>query len=125
MSTWLRYLCWQVPGWIVAGLLVAWLAPHLEWPAWAAPAALLGWILKDVALYPLVRTAYERRAPTGAERLVGAGAVAETDLAPWGQVRVRGEIWRARADDDSPVTRGARVVVTRAEGLTLHVRHPE
>jgi membrane-bound serine protease (ClpP class) len=119
MSTWARYLVWQLPGWLVAALVLAWLRPRAELSWQLVVGAWLVWITKDLVLYPLVRSAYER-APTGAERLVGSSAVAETDLAPWGQVRIGAELWRARSDG-GPVARGARVVVTHTEGLTLHV----
>ena len=59
---------------------------------------------------------------TGAEALVGAEGHALAPIRPdlAGQVRVRGEIWRASSPD--PIPAGTRVRVTGLEGLTLHVR---
>ena len=52
----------------------------------------------------------------------GRLARAVTDLAPSGQVEVRGEIWRAVAfPAASAIPAGAAVVVDRIEGLTLIV----
>jgi membrane-bound serine protease (ClpP class) len=61
-----------------------------------------------------------RRARVGVDALVGRRAVALSTLAPsGGQVRIDGEIWRARSE--SRVTRGDEVVVREVEGLTLVV----
>lgn len=59
------------------------------------------------------------RVRTGAESLVGATGVAVDRLAPTGQVRVRGELWEARAPGEVPS--GATVRVTAVDGLVLAV----
>jgi membrane protein implicated in regulation of membrane protease activity len=62
-------------------------------------------------------------AAVGVESVVGSTGVALGRLAPGGaeagQVRVRGEIWAARASE--PIDPGARVTVTAVDGLTVHV----
>jgi membrane-bound serine protease (ClpP class) len=61
-----------------------------------------------------------RRPVVGAEALVGEIAIATTALDPTGQVRVVGELWRARSD--RPVAVGERVVIRALEpDLTLMV----
>jgi membrane-bound serine protease (ClpP class) len=84
------------------------------------PAALITamWSLGIVSL--ALRT---RRVPiaTGGEGMIGAVAVAETDLAPEGWVWVKGARWRAVADAP-PVAAGQRVHVTGLSGLTLTVK---
>ncbi|MCS7008101.1 MAG: NfeD family protein [Thermoleophilia bacterium] len=60
-----------------------------------------------------------RRASVGAESLEGREGIALGDLRPEGQVKVGGEIWRARCRGG--VDRGARVVVRRVDGLVLEV----
>jgi membrane-bound serine protease (ClpP class) len=57
---------------------------------------------------------------SGREALVGAIGVATTDLAPQGQVRVRGEVWTASAQDE-PIQQGDAVRVVSVEGLRLQV----
>jgi membrane-bound serine protease (ClpP class) len=71
-------------------------------------------------LVRLVVEAQKRKATTGAEGLVGSSGVAATALEPEGWVVVRGERWRARADDR--LDSGARVEVLGLEGLRLRVR---
>jgi membrane protein implicated in regulation of membrane protease activity len=59
------------------------------------------------------------RVRTGVEAMVGARAETLGPLDPAGRVRVRGEIWNARAS--SPVPDGAAVRIQAVEGLTLVV----
>jgi membrane-bound serine protease (ClpP class) len=60
-----------------------------------------------------------KKARVGVQMLVGRTAVALGAIAPRGQVRVDGEIWKARSE--SPVARGEDVVVRAVDGLTLVV----
>ena len=59
------------------------------------------------------------RVTTGAEGLVGEVGEAITACDPEGSVRIRGEIWKARADP--PAARGERILVEAVDGLTLAV----
>jgi membrane-bound serine protease (ClpP class) len=62
-----------------------------------------------------------RRQPAvGVETLVGARGVATSPCRPYGQVRVRGELWQARCDDGADA--GDAVEVVAVEALTLVVR---
>ncbi|MGC1188654.1 MAG: nodulation protein NfeD, partial [Candidatus Acidiferrales bacterium] len=63
----------------------------------------------------------------GAEQLIGHEAEVTSDLVPvgtsgqfTGMVRMHGELWRATAHEAIPT--GARVRVSRVEGLMLHVK---
>lgn len=60
-----------------------------------------------------------RRAAVGVEALVGKRGVAVDALWPEGQVRVNGEIWKARCDGGCDP--GTAVVVRGINGLTLQV----
>ena len=73
----------------------------------------------------LVRLAIisQRSAPvSGTAAMIGAAGEALTAIEPAqvGQVRVRGEIWRARSTE--PIAPGDRVRVFALEGLTVTVR---
>ena len=59
------------------------------------------------------------RIATGAEALVGATAEVVEPLEPEGRVRIRGELWKARAEEAAGV--GETVKVTAVDGLTLEV----
>ena len=95
----------EVPGfavsnWLVAGIAVASAAGFMA-TLWLALRA--------------------RRRPVGggAEDMPGSEAVAVADFERHGQVRIRGELWQARAD--VPVHAGQRLRVLAREGLVLHV----
>lgn len=102
------------------GLLLALLLAIfvLEEP-WTWVAIVLGasWELAETIL--LVRWSQKRRAAVGAEALVGRSAVVTSDCRPEGQVRVAGELWRARSDSGADA--GDEVVVRAVRGLTLEV----
>jgi membrane protein implicated in regulation of membrane protease activity len=88
------YVLLQLPDIILAGLVLfvlhRWAALSAEW----ATGLFVVWVVKDVAMYSLVRSAF---APlrTGPEAFVGARGVAEEALAPVGYVRCDGELWLA------------------------------
>ncbi len=65
------------------------------------------------------RWSKRRRATVGAETLVGRTAVVVRPLVPRGQVKLDGEVWEARAQDDVPP--GVEVTVTAVDGLVLEV----
>ena len=60
-----------------------------------------------------------RRVAVGVDTLVGKVGVASSALWPEGQVKIDGEIWRARCVGGCAA--GTRVVVRAVEGLTLDV----
>jgi membrane protein implicated in regulation of membrane protease activity len=60
-----------------------------------------------------------RKARVGAETLVGRRALAVSELRPEGQVKLDGELWRARCAAGCDT--GASVVVRALDGLTLEV----
>ena len=75
-----------------------------------------------------VRAVHRRRALGGAEGLVGRLGVVRNDVAPVGDVTVRGELWRACCsplEDEERLAAGEPVVVERVNGLTVSVRRAE
>ena len=122
MRTSMRYFLFQVPGWLIASLVLL-IARHWEVISTStALVCLLCWVLKDLLLYPWVKLAY-RSQPIGANALVGSTGVADGDLTPEGFIRVRGERWRALANPvDSSIRAGAKVEITGAERMTVFVR---
>jgi membrane protein implicated in regulation of membrane protease activity len=94
----------------------------LPWP-WSA-VAVIGAAIVDLAetgafLWWSRRRRRLTRPAVGLEDLVGRSAVVVTPLRPEGQVRVVGELWRARgAPQAAP---GERVVVRGVSGMVLEV----
>ena len=121
MPAWQRYLAAQIPGAVLVGIGLWLFWGQTGLPGWMGVAFFAFWIAKDALLYPLMRRAYES-AEVRAQRLVGQRGVARAELAPDGQVEVRGEAWRARAvEGDEPIAAGAPVVVRGVDRFSLIV----
>ena len=122
MSPPIKYLLFQIPGWIIAAAV---LTALVHWEFLTKGIAVLcffGWLLKDLLLYPFFRRAYEPGV-TGSARLVGSKGIAEGDLTPKGYIRVRGELWRAVASPADHVLRsGTEVEIIGAERMEVFVR---
>ena len=126
MPTWFRYLLFQVPGWILAAIVLSGLYHSKLIQGWLALLFFLAWLVKDLILYPLTRTAYEKKHNEGSQALIGQRGISEGDLSPEGYVRVRGELWRAVADPSrGTIASGTQVEIIAAEGMTVFVRPVE
>ncbi len=68
--------------------------------------------------------AHRRQATTGREELIGKTAVARTALKPEGSVFFKGERWLA-VMEKGQAEPGEEVVITRVDGLKLHVTKKE
>jgi len=75
--------------------------------------------LITVFLVRLVYLSAKRKSVTGEEGMLGEAGVAKTDIYDEGKVFVRGEYWNASSSQHIPA--GARVRVTRVEGLKVEV----
>ncbi len=121
-STLQRYLLFQIPGLLLAAVVVTGAVTYFEtrWELGAAAMVLL--VVKDLALYPVMRHAFIDQTHVGIETLVGANAIVSKAVAPDGYVKVRGALWRAEAmSGQGPLEIGERVVIRSFEGLTLQV----
>jgi membrane protein implicated in regulation of membrane protease activity len=118
-----RYLAAEVPSWIVLGVVLAVLMHAWDLSGRAVAITLGLWVLKDLALFPALRIAYEPGGGSGgAENLIGELAVVSVALDPEGWVRIGSERWRARAaQQHAPLPVGAEVRVLAIEGLLLRV----
>ena len=98
---------------LLGGILLAIFV--VPWP-WGIATVLGGGLLDVAESLALLRWSRRRRSVTGAEALIGRRAVVETRT----QVRVAGELWRARSDDE--LTPGDEVEVLAVDGMTLRVK---
>ncbi len=86
---------------------------------WGLVAVVVGACLEIAETGLFLWWSQRRKASVGVEALVGKTGVTLSDLWPEGQVKVAGEIWRARCDGGCNV--GTSVVVRAIDGLTLEV----
>lgn len=90
----------------------------LAWP-WNLVVILGGLAVETVELAWGLSLARRWRPQTGAEAMIGEEAEVVVACRPLGEVRVRGELWRARCDERADV--GESVRIERLDGLTLVV----
>ena len=93
---------------------IFWLQPPWSYLAVAGAA-----VYEVAELAAFVWYSRRRRATTGAEALPGSLGIVVVPCRPLGQIRVAGELWRARCEDGADP--GQRVRVLRVDGLTLEV----
>jgi membrane-bound serine protease (ClpP class) len=86
---------------------------------WGIVAVVVAGVLDLIEVAVGLWWSKRRKAAVGSAALVGATGIAMGDLWPEGQVKVNGEIWRARCDGGCDA--GTSVVVRGITGLTLHV----
>ena len=123
MSTWTRYLLFQIPEWIITAVIAVALWRWQIIPLWLSVTGFVAWVGKDLALYRYVRLAFERDHRVGAALLIGHKGITSGKLAPNGYVRVRGELWRAVAHpDEVEIETGTPVEILSAEGMEVVVR---
>lgn len=90
----------------------------LPWP-WNLVMILGGLVIEVGELAWGLSLARRWKPRTGAEAMIGAEATVLTACRPVGEVRVQGELWRARCDEGADA--GETVRIERIEGLTLVV----
>ena len=86
----------------------------VPWP-WGLVVVIVGGTIDIAESLLLMRWSRRRRAPIGAEALIGQRAIVATPT----QVRIAGELWEARSAN--VLVPGRQVVVRGVEGLTLLV----
>ena len=86
------------------------------WMRFAAIALVVGIEVVEIFIWLRWRKV---KATTGIEGIVGQRGRVLSDLDPTGQVRVKGQIWKATST--SPAVAGEDVVVESVEGLELKV----
>jgi membrane-bound ClpP family serine protease len=119
----LRYAALQVPGWMLAAVVLLWIQTLLEVPTWALWVVGIAWVAKDIALFPLTWRAYVDEGGRGIREPVGCVGVCLDRLAPRGSVRAQGEIWGAISEDEGArIEAGSTVRIIGRDGLVLRVR---
>lgn len=108
---------------LLAGSLLVFsgVAPAIELPLWLVIAVTVASVLFFGFAMTVAMRARRQQAITGQEGLIGLVGESRADLAPEGQVWVKGALWKARALN-GPIPSGRKVRVRRVDGLLLLVR---
>ena len=86
---------------------------------WGVVAVAAGGAVELGEAWLLWRWSHRRAPAVGAEALLGAQAVVASPCRPYGHVRLKGELWRARCERGAD--EGALVEVVEVEDLLLVV----
>lgn len=86
---------------------------------WGIPVVAVAAVVEVAETLFWIWLSRRRSVQMGPETLVGATGEVVTPCTPLGQVRVQGELWRARCDDGAAA--GERIRVLALDGLTLVV----
>ncbi|HEX6680300.1 MAG TPA: NfeD family protein, partial [Gaiellaceae bacterium] len=90
----------------------------VPWP-WSLFVIMGGLAIETGEIVWGLRLARRWKPKTGAEAMIGREAEVVSPCRPLGEVRVHGELWKARCEEGAEV--GDRVCIERIEGLTLLV----
>jgi membrane-bound serine protease (ClpP class) len=102
-------------------LLFSGTSPEIELPVWVVGLVVAGSVLFFGFAMTVAMRARRRQAMTGQEGLIGLTGESRAELAPEGQVWVKGALWKARALN-GPIPAGRRIRVRRVDGLLLLVQ---
>ena len=106
---------------VLVGILLI-IRLYISLPGWVIAVMVTIWVLKDVALFPLVWRAYDWDRPGISRVMTGAVGVVKKPLVPGGFVQIDGELWKAKnIGSEKVVERGTPVRVMKRIGLTVHV----
>ena len=120
MRPWVKYLIYQVPGWVLIIVILIALRHWLELSPRIAIVVFLLWVIKDFALYPLLRKSFEPSGETPLEQMIGLQGVAKERIDPRGYIQVRGELWHAQIPPGGdPIPAGRKIRVVGADGIKL------
>ena len=118
----IKYTLIQIPGTVFFILLLLLVRRWVDFPQWLFGGLVGLWLAKEIALFPLVRRAYDSGDSGSGHGMVGEKGIAEGSLSPSGYVRIRGELWRAEVrGEKSVVEKGKIVRIHSVQGLTLVV----
>lgn len=118
----IKYAVLQVAELFVLVIALLFVGRWIHIPRWLFWTLLLGWAIKDAAMYPIVWRAYEANNQQELSPVVGDFATAQQDLSPSGYVRINGELWRAITENpDTSIRKGQKVLVIEVRGSLLVV----
>ena len=118
----LRYVLLNLLGVVVLVGILFIIRSYIPLPGWAIAAVVALWVLKDVALFPLVWRSYDWERPGISRVMTGAVGVVKRPLVPKGFVQIEGELWKAKnMGSEKVIERGEAVRVIKRIGLTVQV----
>lgn len=103
---------WLLPTWNI----------HLE--LWVVIMIMALWLAMGIFLFIVGTDILNKKEVPGLSSMVGLEGKAHGKLDPNGMVKIKGELWKARAESGT-IEPGEKIVVTGEDGLKLIVRGRE
>jgi len=96
----------------------------IEMSLWLVVILMLAWLGVAVMIYRAGTQALKRRTYIGLDSMVGVEGITADKLKPYGLVRIKGELWVAKAETES-INGDSTVVVVMQKRTHLTVRLKE
>jgi membrane-bound ClpP family serine protease len=93
-------------------------------PLWGILLIMIGWVTYGTITYRAGTQALNQGHPTGLMNMVGIKGEVISPLNPEGMIKVKGELWKARAENGN-LAAGEQIIVIGRERLTLVVKKEE
>ena len=122
MKTFRRYLMFHLPEWMLLLFVALGLDLWTELPRSWLVLGVGALVLKDLALFPYVKSSYELSPHDPARGLVGQRCCVIVELEPDGWVELGHERWRATLDGGGTAAAGSTVTVRALRGQVLVVQ---
>jgi len=117
----LKYILMQIPAAFAVYLVLYFLRKYEVIGDVLLYSVMVFWIVKDMAMYPFVKGAYD--SGHGVKNtMIGRVGVSRDVLEEDGYITVGGELWRAVPSEGEIIQAGEDVQVVAMEGLTLSVK---
>ncbi len=112
--------------WFALGAVAAFLLSLFSVPVWIQVTAFV-FVSAILLIFtkPLVKRKLDaKKIPTNADRVIGAEAVVTQEIDPLngsGLVKVFGQVWSAKSEDETEIAVGEKVTVKQIQGVKLVV----
>jgi membrane-bound serine protease (ClpP class) len=84
-------------------------------------AVMTAWLAFSAGLFIFTTRVLRKQAQRGLTSMIGTRGIVSSTLGPDGMVKIRGELWKAVAEEGQ-IEEGTDIVVVGENGLTLMVR---
>jgi membrane-bound ClpP family serine protease len=104
---------------IIIGVIL-WVLPRFDIriPLWGLVLIVIAFVIYAVGAFIIGSRTLNKKPLPGLTSMIGSEGCAATPLAPKGFVRIKGELWEARAESSS-IGSGIDITVISQEGLKL------
>jgi membrane-bound ClpP family serine protease len=103
--------------------VVLWILPRFDIhiPLWGLVLLIIGFVIYAVGTFVIGSRILRKKPLSGFTNMTGIEGYVTTPLAPEGFVKIKGELWKAMAENGT-IMAGTNIIVISQKGLELIVR---